>query len=198
MLASKQNLHIPKSLLLIAGLLVCSQLLAETTRHASTPELRRLLEKAINDSSSFTDRFDAEVWLSDMSGRLQKIVKDDKERLTILRAVHFEATRAELAPELVLAVIDTESSFDRFAVSRVGARGLMQVMPFWLKELNKPEANLMDISTNLRFGCTILKHYLEKERGNLRKALARYNGSVGKRKYPDKVFSKLSERWYRR
>lgn len=171
---------------------------AAQERHAVTTELRVLLEKAIAASDSFEDRFDAEVWLSDMSTRLTKRVADDKERLAILQAVHYEATRAELAPELVLAVIDIESRFDRFAISKAGALGLMQIMPFWLKELDEPEANLFEITTNLRFGCTILKHYIDKEQGDLRKGLARYNGSVGKRKYPDKVFSALSRHWFKR
>lgn len=162
-----------------------------------TPELRALLLEAVEATDSFQDRFEGEVWLSDMSGRLRAYIQDDLERITILRAVHYEANRAGLQPELVLAVIHIESRFDRFAISRVGALGLMQVMPFWLKELNQPDANLFDIGTNLRFGCTILKYYLDKEKGDLRKALARYNGSAGKRKYPDKVFTALSERWYR-
>lgn len=170
---------------------------ANVKQASITPELRNLLEKAISASDSFEDRFEAEVWLSDMSARLKKYVADDQERIQILQAVHYEANRAELAPELVLAVIHVESLFDRFAISRVGARGLMQIMPFWLKELKQPDANLFDITTNLRFGCTILKYYLDKEKGNMHKALARYNGSYGRRKYPDKVFTALSERWYR-
>lgn len=161
-------------------------------------ELRRLLLEAVSSSDSFADRFDAEVWLLDMSTRLTPYVTDTRERLDILKAVHYEATRAQLNPELVLAVIDIESRFDRFAISRVGALGLMQVMPFWLKELNRPDDNLFDVTTNLRMGCTILKYYLDKSRGNLRIALARYNGSLGKRKYPDKVFTALSEKWFRR
>jgi soluble lytic murein transglycosylase-like protein len=165
--------------------------------HEVPDELRLLLLEAITSSDSFGDRFDAEVWLLDMSTRLSRYVDDPRERLEILRAVHYEATRAELNPELVLAVIDIESRFDRFAISRVGARGLMQVMPFWLKELNRPDDNLFEITTNLRMGCTILKYYLDKSKGDLRKALARYNGSLGKRKYPDKVFTALSEKWFR-
>lgn len=161
-------------------------------------ELRQLLLEAVSSSDSFADRFDAEVWLLDMSTRLSPHVADTRERLDILRAVHYEATRAQLHPELVLAVIDIESRFDRFAISRVGARGLMQVMPFWLKELDRPDDNLFDITTNLRMGCTILRYYLDKSGGDLRIALARYNGSLGKRKYPDKVFTALSEKWFRR
>jgi soluble lytic murein transglycosylase-like protein len=161
------------------------------------PELRLAVRKAVESNDSFLDRFDAEVWLLDMSTRLAKRVPNPEERVQILKAVHYEATRSGLTPELVLAVIDIESRFDRFAISRVGARGLMQVMPFWLKELKQPDANLFDITTNLRIGCTILKYYLDREKGELRPALARYNGSFGKRKYPDKVFTALSEKWFR-
>jgi soluble lytic murein transglycosylase-like protein len=160
-------------------------------------ELREVLIQAIDSSDSFTDRFDAEVWLTDMSHRLQIKVPDPKERLFILKTAHYEATRAELPPELVLAVIDVESNFDRFAISYAGARGLMQVMPFWLDEIGHPEDDLFDIRTNLRMGCTILRHYLEREKGDRVRALARYNGSVGKTWYPQLVFKALARRWYR-
>ena len=161
------------------------------------PELRSKLVAAISDASSFEDRFAAEVWLTDMSNRLDDLVPDHDERFAILKAVHSEASRADLPPELVLAVIEVESRFDRFAVSRAGARGLMQIMPFWLNEIGRPDDNLFHVETNLRFGCTILRHYLDVEKGNLLKALARYNGSTGHRWYADRVFSKLSRKWYR-
>ncbi|HEY5790671.1 MAG TPA: transglycosylase SLT domain-containing protein, partial [Gammaproteobacteria bacterium] len=115
----------------------------------------------------------------------------------LLRLVHREARRAGLQPELVLAVIEVESNFDRFAISEAGALGLMQVMPFWLDELDQPDANLFDLRTNLRIGTTILRYYLDRERGELRGALARYNGSVGENWYPDRVFRALNQRWAR-
>lgn len=161
------------------------------------PELRNLLKSAIEAADSFEDRFAAEVWLKDMSTRLARWVKDPAERLEMLRLVHREAKRADIPPELVLAVMEVESSFNRFAVSRVGAQGLMQIMPFWLEEIGHPDDNLFHMDTNLRMGCTILKYYLDMEGGDLRKALARYNGSAGRRAYPDKVFRALSERWFR-
>ncbi|HED36148.1 MAG TPA: lytic transglycosylase domain-containing protein [Gammaproteobacteria bacterium] len=161
------------------------------------PELRNRLIAAIEQSSSFDDRFHAEVWLLDMSTRLSIRVEDTETRLRLLRSIHREASRAKLPPELVIALIDIESRFDRFAISRVGAQGLMQIMPFWLKEIGHEDDNLMDIDTNLRMGCTILRFYLDKEKGNLRRALARYNGSLGSWVYPDKVMSVLSRRWYR-
>jgi soluble lytic murein transglycosylase-like protein len=160
-------------------------------------ELRHVLIQAIDSSDSFADRFDAEVWLTDMSRRLDRKVPDPQERLLILKTAHYEATRAELPPELVLAVIDVESNFDRFAISYAGARGLMQVMPFWLDEIGRPDDDLFDIRTNLRMGCTILRHYLDRERGDRTRALARYNGSVGKTWYPQRVYKALGKRWYR-
>ena len=161
------------------------------------PELRQRLIQAINASNSFKDRFDAEVWLLDMSSRLKNRISDTKTRLNLLRKIHSEASRAGLHPELVLAVIDIESRFDRFAISRSGAQGLMQVMPFWLNEIGHPDDNLMDVSTNLRMGCTILKYYLDKEKGDLKRALARYNGSLGSNKYPNKILDVLHRVWYK-
>ncbi len=159
-------------------------------------ELRALLEKAVSDTTSFEGKFDAEVWLVDMSNRLKKRVKDPQKRLELLKLVHLEASRAELEPELVLAVIQVESNFRKYAISSVGARGLMQIMPFWLDEIGHPDDNLFDIKTNLRFGCTILKHYLNKEKGNLTRALGRYNGSLGSYRYPKKVYKALDTNWF--
>ena len=170
---------------------------ALTNKSSSNEELRLLLQQAIKDSESFNDRFDAEVWLTDMSNRLKKKIKQPEKRLTLLRQIHHESSRAGLHPELVLAVIDVESNFDRFAISSAGAQGLMQVMPFWLKEIGKPRDSLFNIRTNLRMGCTILKYYLKKEKGDLTRALARYNGSLGRYKYPNKVFKLLNKRWYK-
>ncbi|MDH5573052.1 MAG: lytic transglycosylase domain-containing protein, partial [Gammaproteobacteria bacterium] len=161
-------------------------------------ELRLLLIKAINESDSFEDRFDAEVWLVDMSARLKSRIPDTNNRLHILKNIHYEATRANLFPELVLAVIDVESNFNRYAISKAGAMGLMQIMPFWLKEIGKPGDNLFNIKTNLRMGCTILRYYLDKEKGDLTQALARYNGSKGSYKYTNKVFRFLDNRWRKR
>jgi soluble lytic murein transglycosylase-like protein len=164
---------------------------------APDPELREALRAAASDADSFEDRFDAEVWLTDMSSRLERQVKDHDERMEILTRVHYEASRVELPPELVLAVIEVESNFDRYAVSVAGALGLMQVMPFWKDEIGRPGDNLNHVDTNLRYGCTILKFYLDKEKGDLRRALGRYNGSLGQRKYPNKVIDKLSYKWFK-
>ena len=202
---SARRLHrlLPKSAAFVAPLAALALALAlpgtapAATQERPDHELRLMLEKAILEADSFEDRFDAEVWLMDMSRRLQSRVPDDRERLHLLKAIHYEASKAGLAPELVLAVINVESNFDRFAISRVGAQGLMQIMPFWLKEIPEAGDNLFDIRTNLRFGCTILKHYLDRERGDFNRALARYNGSVGKVWYPNRVFDTLRKRWYR-
>jgi soluble lytic murein transglycosylase-like protein len=154
------------------------------------------LREAAGAADSFDDRFDAEVWLTDMSNRLKRQVRDSDERMRILTRVHQEATFAGIAPELVLAVIEVESNFDHYAVSVAGAIGLMQIMPFWLDEIGRPDDNLLHINTNLRYGCTILKFYLDKEKGDLRRALGRYNGSLGRRAYPNKVIDKLTKKWF--
>ena len=161
------------------------------------PELREVLKAAASESPSFVDRFHAEVWLTDMSARLARQVSDPEERIEILTLVHMEASRVELPPELILAVIDVESNFDRYAISVADARGLMQIMPFWKDEIGRPGDNLLHTSTNLRYGCTILRFYYDKENGDLRRALARYNGSLGKRKYPNKVIDKLTRKWFK-
>jgi len=152
---------------------------AAVAQDGPDPELREVLRIAASDTTSFEDRFHAEVWLTDMSRRLERQVRDPEERIKILKLVHHEANRAELAPELILAVIETESNFDHFAISVAGAIGLMQIMPFWLDEIGRPDDNLLHIDTNLRYGCTILKFYLDKEDGDLRRALGRYNGISG-------------------
>lgn len=165
---------------------------------ASTdPELRQLLREAVEADFGFEDRFDAQVWLLDMSNRLQPFVDDPIVRLDLLKQVHYEARRVDIEPELVLAVIEVESRFDEFAISVSGARGLMQVMPFWLEEIGISDKNLFKIRTNLRMGCTILRYYIDMEPGNLGRALARYNGSLGKTVYPNKVITALRNNWFK-
>ncbi len=176
--------------------LVCGPLQAATQERPDA-QMRSMLIEAIQSADSFDDRFDAEVWLTDMSQRLSRKVADPQERLLILKTVHYEATRADLPPEMVLALIEVESNFDRFAISYAGARGLMQVMPFWLDEIGRPDDDLFDIHTNLRMGCTILSLYLKRENGDRTRALARYNGSVGKTWYPQRIYQALAKRWYR-
>jgi soluble lytic murein transglycosylase-like protein len=164
-------------------------------RQAIDEELKTDLKQAILIADSFEDRFDAEVWLTAMTHKLKLYIKDPKERLSLLRKVHKEATRAGLEPELVLAVIQIESAFNPYAVSYVGAQGIMQVMPFWKKEIGRIEDNLINIDTNLRYGCTILKHYIDREKGNIATGLSRYNGSYGSYKYSRKVMNAWFDRW---
>ena len=184
---------------LIAGLLAitltAALALAQPTDEAEREELRRFLEDTINSAESFEDRFDAEVWLTYMSRPLSRFVKDPEERLDLLKEIHAAASRAGVPPDLVLAVIEIESHFDRFAISRVGAQGMMQVMPFWKDEIGRPEDNLTQNKTNFEYGCRILQFYMQREDGHLHKALARYNGSVGSRRYSNKVYRAWSEHW---
>ena len=196
MVRTAQNKMIQSLIRLVAVLGIAATLPAQASNTNPDPELRDMLKETVADSSSFHDRFDAEVWLVDMSTRVSRWLDSDRERLKILRLVHQEAMRHELDPELVLAVIHVESMFDRFAISSVGAQGLMQVMPFWKNEIGRPEDNLTRIETNLQYGTTILRYYIDKEDGNLTRALARYNGSLGQTWYPERVFSAL-ERYYR-
>ncbi|MGB5511882.1 MAG: lytic transglycosylase domain-containing protein [Woeseiaceae bacterium] len=183
-------------LIVTLPVLVCLASAAAWANPAPDPELREVLRAAASDTTSFDDRFDAEVWLTDMSRRLERQLKDPQERIKLLTLVHLEASRVDLPPELILAVIEVESNFDRYAISVAGALGLMQIMPFWLDEIGRPNDNLLHTDTNLRYGCTILRFYLDKEKGDLRRALGRYNGSLGKRKYPNKVIDKLSRKWF--
>ncbi|OED40461.1 hypothetical protein ACH42_16340 [Endozoicomonas sp. (ex Bugula neritina AB1)] len=159
------------------------------------PDLTAVLARTLNTPSSFSDRFEAEVWLTDMSSRLTGFIKEPNRRIQLLKLIHREATKVELQPELVLAVIQTESTFDRFAVSSAGAQGLMQIMPFWKDIIGRSNDNLTHIETNLRYGCTILSYYIEKENGNISRALARYNGSLGKTWYPERVMRNWEKNW---
>lgn len=193
--------YIPKPAPLFALatlLLLGSHSALAMTSDEPDPSLRTALLNAVNEADSFEDEFDAQVWLMDMSTRLKRYrsMRNEKVRLDLLRMVHQEATKAGLQPELVLSVIQIESAFDRFALSYVGAQGYMQVMPFWKKEIGRDDDNLMDTRTNLRYGCTILKHYLDREKGNLIRALARYNGSLGRTKYPEKVLLAWDKYWF--
>ena len=164
--------------------LMCLESYAD--QHYSDPELLNSLQQAA-EQPSFSDSYVAQVWLVDMSSRLSTRIPDPQERFELLRLIHAEATNAGLPPELVISVIHIESLFDRYAISVAGARGMMQIMPFWKDEIGRDGDNLFNTATNLRYGCTILAHYLKRENNNLQRALARYNGSTGKTWYPEKV-----------
>jgi soluble lytic murein transglycosylase-like protein len=143
----------------------------------------------------FSSAEDAQRWLKEMDQRLARRMPDRQQRLELLRAVHYEALRARLDPQLVLGIIEVESAFRKYAVSRAGARGYMQVMPFWVKLIGQPAHNLFHLRTNLAYGCAILRHYLDMEKGDYWRALGRYNGSLGKPGYPDLVLAAWKSRW---
>jgi soluble lytic murein transglycosylase-like protein len=138
---------------------------------------------------------DTRAWVRAMTPRIERHFPDEENARRFLALVRYEAMRAGLDPQLVLALIDVESQFRKYAVSRAGARGLMQVMPFWLKEIGAPGQDLFPERTNLRYGCTILRYYLDREHGNLSNALGRYNGSLGQADYPNRVLRAWKERW---
>ncbi len=162
--------------------------------------VRAGLVAAITDKHAprhgYANSADAVAWLTEMSERLDRRIPDFRVRLDFLRTLDYEATRTGIDTQIVLAVIQVESNFRKYAVSGAGARGFMQVMPFWVDHIGRNGDNLFDMRTNLRFGCVILKHYLDMEKGNWTRALARYNGSLGKPGYPDLVFRSLRSNWH--
>jgi soluble lytic murein transglycosylase-like protein len=158
--------------------------------------VRASLASAVNDRDNADIRdMDTRAWVRGMTRRVSGRFQDEEHARQFLSLVRYEAMRAGLDPHLVLAVIDIESKFRKYAVSRAGAHGLMQVMPFWVKEIGEPGHNLFHERTNLRYGCTILRHYLDREKGNLANALGRYNGSLGQAEYPNLVLKAWKERW---
>jgi soluble lytic murein transglycosylase-like protein len=158
-----------------------------------------VMQRAVADQAApklaFSSQQEAQFWLAEMSDRLQKKIPDVESRREFLSTVHYEAVRAGLDPHLVLSLIQVESGFNKYAVSRVGARGYMQVMPFWVKSIGTREHNLFHLRTNLRYGCTILRHYLDMEKGILYRALGRYNGSLGQAEYPNLVKAAWHKNW---
>ena len=134
-------------------------------------------------------RLDYLRWLGEISTRLKKRKAEHVARVEFLETVWYESKRAGLEPALVLGLVQVESAFRKYAISVAGARGYMQVMPFWARVIGDGDAaHLFHMQTNLRFGCVILRHYLDLERGDLFLALGRYNGSRGKSDYPNAVF----------
>jgi soluble lytic murein transglycosylase-like protein len=161
--------------------------------------VKALMQKSVSDTAAprlvFASEIEGRLWLAEMSRRLQKRMPDQEMREDFLRSVHYEATRAGLDPQLVLALIQVESGFKKYAVSSVGARGFMQVMPFWVRNIGNPDHNLFHLRLNLRYGCTILRHYLDIEHGDLYRALGRYNGSLGQPQYPNLVVGAWRKNW---
>lgn len=164
--------------------------------------VRSALQAAVNELSppepifaSTDSRLQYLRWLTATSDKLRKRMPDWEVRRDFLQTLWYEATRAGLEVSLVLGLIQVESGFNKYAISPAGARGLMQVMPFWVRQIGSREHSLFDLTTNLRYGCTILRHYLDRERGDLFRALGRYNGSLGKAEYPDMVLGAWRRHW---
>jgi soluble lytic murein transglycosylase-like protein len=191
---------------LIHTVFACSLALASAPGYGGAQKYEPLsasvqasLHRAIADQATpvlaFDDEGEARAWLAAMSSRLARRMPNRVEREEFLVTVHYEAKRAGLDPQMVLGLIQVESAFRKYAVSSAGARGYMQVMPFWLKLIGTADQNLFHLRTNLRFGCTILRHYLDIENGNLFRALGRYNGSLGKAEYPNLVLQAWQGTW---
>lgn len=157
------------------------------------------LRNAVSDEASprlvYPSEAEGPAWLAAMSQRLERRIPDTTTRLNLLKTVNYEASRAGLDPQVVLGLIQVESGFSKYAVSRAGARGYMQVMPFWVRLIGSRGQDLFHLRTNLRYGCTILRYYLDLERGDYFRALGRYNGSLGQPDYPVMVVRAWLENW---
>ena len=187
------------SLATAAGSFITPAVAGNQAELALSASVRAVLQRAVADQAApklaFASHQEAQFWLSEMSDRLKKKMPKDEQRREFLSTVHYEAVRAGLDPHLVLSLIEVESAFNKYAVSRVGARGYMQIMPFWVKAIGKGDHNLFHLRINLRYGCTILRHYIDMERGDLYRALGRYNGSLGRPEYPNLVKAAWHKHW---
>lgn len=192
------------SLLFTCGMLttlLCSRGHAETVSrytppaNANTEAIAQALNDAWQQNSSFEDIYAAQVWLLDMSTRIRRFPAAPKNPIPLLKQIHRLAIENNISPQLVLSVIEVESHFDQFAVSKAGAQGLMQVMPFWKAEIGRKDDNLTQIGTNLRYGTTILRYYLDRKKNNQPAALAAYNGNAQSRIYANKVNKAFTEHW---
>jgi soluble lytic murein transglycosylase-like protein len=162
------------------------------------PAMATIMSRAISDQpvpANYSTKPELRPWMDQMSPRLVSRIPDQRTREDFLAAVHYEAARAGLDPQLVLGVIHFESAFRKYAVSVAGARGYMQVMPFWPKLMGLAEPDLFHLRVNLRYGCVILRHYLDMENGDLYRALGRYNGSLGQPEYPNGVLATMNRHW---
>jgi len=194
--------HRPWLTLSFASASLCFAISAQAgaqKEEALSASVRSMMQRAVSDQAvpklAFSSQQEAQLWLDEMSQRLAKRMPDAEYRFDFLSTVHYEATRAGLDPHLVLGLIEVESGFRKYAISKSGARGYMQVMPFWTRSIGAKGQNLFHLRTNLRFGCTILRYYLDVERGDLYRALGRYNGSLGKPEYPNLVKAAWHKHW---
>jgi soluble lytic murein transglycosylase-like protein len=181
----------------LAALLLIALAPAARANQQRDPALGPIVQRAISQAQCFADRYDAAVWYTMMEPRLKRFIRNPTERLKILRQVYCETHRpgeSRLPPGLVMAVMQVESDFNRWAVSASGAVGLMQVMPYWPERLGMKGYELVHVAPNIRMGCAILRFYLESTRNDVRLALEEYNGSVGHPEYPDRVLVDW-ERW---
>jgi len=185
--------------LLAAALLPAAAWAGAQVYEPLAASVQAALQSAIADRASPEPQFpslgEKVDWLTEMSGRLARRMPDRDGRLEFLKTVYYEAKRAGLDPQMVLGLIQVESGFRKHSVSSAGARGYMQVMPFWVRLIGSKDSNLFHMRTNLRFGCTILRHYLDIENGDLYRALGRYNGSLGKPEYPNMVRGAWEKQW---
>jgi len=193
----KKTTHIG---LLLAALFLAHPAQAGGQREeAMSANVRASLQRAMADTAvtrtAFSNPADGAAWLKEMSRRLAKRMPDEAERLEFLTTLHWQASRAGVDPQLMLGLIQVESGFRKYAVSPVGARGYTQVMPFWVKAIGSPDHNLFQLRTNLRYGALILRHYIDIERGDLYRALGRYNGSLGRPEYPTLVVGAWKRHW---
>ncbi len=182
------------SLLFVANVLAGNQ-----AEEPLSNSVKAQMQKSISDSAAprlaFASEIEGRLWLAEMSSRLKQRMPDQAMREDFLRTVGYEATRAGLDPQMVLGLIQVESGFKKYAVSSAGARGFMQVMPFWVRSIGTKDHNLFHLRLNLRYGCTILRHYIDIERGGLYRALGRYNGSLGQPQYPNMVLGAWRKHW---
>ena len=189
--------------LLLAALAVAPWVLHAPRAEAGTQReedlsasVRAGLAQAVGDRGTVNwEDLELRAWVRGMTRRVQRFLPDEEQARQCLALVRYESLRAGLDPHMVLALIEVESRFKKYAVSKAGARGLMQVMPFWVKVIGAPGMNLFNERTNLRFGCVILRHYVDRENGKLFNALGRYNGSLGRPEYPDRILKSWKSRW---
>lgn len=183
--------HFALPLLLAGAVFACPAYAGTQAEEVLSASVRGVLQRAVSDRTplklAFASQTEADFWLNEMSRLVEKRIPDAELRMNFLKTVHYEAKRAGLDPELVLGLIEVESGFRKYAISDAGARGYMQVMPFWVMDIGTKGQDLFHLSTNLRYGCTILRHYLDMENGDLYRALGRYNGSLGRPEYPNMV-----------
>ena len=187
------------AVLFICALLSQAGVAGEQQYEALSANVRAMLHHSVADRASprltFESQTDGAVWLAEMSKRLENHIPEATTRHDFLVTLQYEASRAGLDPQLVLSVIQVESKFRKYAVSKAGARGYMQVMPFWIRVIGERHHNLFALRTNLRYGCVILRYYLDRENGDFFRALGRYNGSLGKADYPNLVLAAWKGSW---